>query len=40
MQRTEPVTGYQEMRLEVARDANSINGTCRVEAANLEVSVR
>jgi hypothetical protein len=40
MQRTEPVTGRQQMRLEVARDADSTHGTCRVEAANLEVSVR
>ncbi|WP_375768728.1 collagen-like protein [Archangium gephyra] len=40
MQRTEPVTGHQEMRLQLARDADSTNGTCRVEAANLEVSVR
>lgn len=40
MQRTEPVIGRQVLQLQVARDADSTNATCRVEAANLEVSVR
>lgn len=39
LRRTPADPGIQELRLEVARDADSTDGTCRVEAAGLEVAV-